>query len=56
MLLVDEDEELVSAVFVNIVDIIKPRMAKLAKISIKVSSHVISHMVSCRLSYLYNTF
>ena len=54
-LLVEEAEELVSAFFVNIVDIMKPRMAKLAKIFIKVSDHVISHMDSYGLSELYNT-
>ena len=42
-LLLEEAEELVRAFFVNIVDIMKPRMAKLAKIFIKVSDHVISH-------------
>ena len=55
-LLVDEAEELVRAFFVNIVDIMKPRMAKLAKIFIKVSDHVISHMGYYGLSELYNTF
>ena len=54
-LLVEEAEELVRAFFVNIVDIMKPRMAKLAKIFIKVSNHVISHTDYYGLSELYNT-
>ena len=54
-LLVEEAEELVRAFFVNIVDIMKPRMAKLAKIFIKVSDHVISHTDCYGLSELYNT-
>ncbi len=55
-LLVDEAEELVRAFFVNIVDITKPRMAKLAKIFIKVSNHVVSHMDYYGLFELYDSF
>ena len=54
-LLVEEAEELVRAFFVNNVDIMKPRMAKLAKIFIKVSNYVILHMHYYGLSELYNT-
>ncbi len=54
-LLVEEAEELVRAFFVNIVDIMKPRMAKLAKIFIKVSDYVISHTDYYGLYELYNT-